>query len=809
MSAKHSEGFLKISSVGSDSVAAREINGSVHVGDIVFSQAGQNPPSAVAAPIGTNNLPSPKSHLFIGRGRELGLLREAAESTRSAVIAQTLHGLGGVGKTSLALQYAHTYLEKYTATWWISAESAESITAGLASLALRLNHLGTMGVTSKESAEWAISWLQSHSGWLLILDNAESPEIAASLIGQVQGGHYLITSRVAAGWGHIASQINIDVLPLKEAVELVTRVSGIDGEEEQKGKIATELGCLPLAVEQAAAYINYTHTSCQRYLELLQSVPGKAFAASADISASSTTIAKTWQVTLKSIEERNPLAIRILRILAWVGSADLPREVTQYFEEDAFDVDAALGLLSAFSMISLTPDSVNVHRLVQAVVRASEEEPIASSSHPYVEAATGIFNTLNLEPETAFDSWPMWRRVLPHIEALDHFVPLGEREDSVALRTLFYFAGRFLKVQDQLEQALNYAEKCVKMAESESAEVAEGPDLLSCMNLLGGTLQAVGRLEESVEIFRNLVRDSVEKCGPVDPFTLSMKNNLASAYQDADLMPEAIDLFEKTLSEREGNLPPDDPGILTSRHNLASAYGISGQPHRSVSLLERVAEDRRRVFGDGSISTLNSMSVLADAYRKSGKLVQAVNVMKRVLGKREEILDKVDPGVLQARQKLADIYRQAGNYKRAVPLYEENLEVALRVYGADDARVIDYGISLAFAHQDAAQPRKAIPLLRRALAWREAMCGESTKAVVTARNNLAIAHWLAGDVKIAAELLRRATSDAENFLESDDEVVRIVRVNLRNLMNGAPVTRACQIQTEIGRSRRGFSTRSV
>ncbi|MFF4147475.1 FxSxx-COOH system tetratricopeptide repeat protein [Streptomyces sp. NPDC001698] len=808
MNANGPKGLLKISSVGAESVAAREINGPVHVGDVIFSQSGQILPSAVDAPPGTNNLPSPRSRLFIGRGRELEQLREVVESARSAVVAQTLHGLGGVGKTTLALQYAHTYLDKYTITWWISAESPESITSGLASLALRLNHpFATAGVTSTESVEWAISWLQSHSGWLLVLDNAESPDVVSAIIGQAQGGHYLITSRVAAGWGHIASQINLDVLPLGDAVELITRISSISGEGEQKKQLAIELGCLPLAVEQAAAYISYTKSSCRRYLELLQKVPSKAFAATADIGADSITVAKTWQVTLKSIEERNPLAIRILRTLAWVGSADLPREVTHSLADDAFDVDAALGLLSAYSMISLTPDSVSVHRLVQAVVRASEEVPIALSSHPHVQAAMGIFNSLNMEPETAFDSWPMWRRMLPHIEALDHFVSPGEGSD--ALRALLLFAARFLKVQNQLEQALKYAEKCVQMAELQDDD-SEGPNLLSCMNLLGGTLQAVGRCRESVEIFRNLVRDSTEFHGPADPFTLSMKNNLASAYQDAGLIPQAIDLFEKTLAEREENLPPDDPSILTSRHNLASAYGIDGQPHRSIPLLERVAEDRRRVFGEDSISTLNSMSVLADAYGKIGKLVQAASVQKRVLGKREEILEQADPSVLQARKRLADIYRQAGNPKRAVPLYEKNLEIALRVFGADDQRAIESGIPLAFAYQDIKQHWKAIPLLRRALVWRESVHEEDPRFVVTARNNLALAHWLAGDVKIAEGLLRQALSDAEDSLECDDEVARVVRFNLHNLMNGASVTRAGQLQTERVRSFRwGFSPRST
>ncbi|MEV6540163.1 FxSxx-COOH system tetratricopeptide repeat protein [Streptomyces sp. NPDC051665] len=791
MGAQDPEKIIRISAEGVGSVAAREINGPVHVGDIVLQVESQISPYAVTAPKGTTNLPQPRSGLFIGREVELRNLRSAVESYDNAVVAQAMHGLGGVGKTALALQYAHTYRSNYTVVWWISADSAESVTAGLAALGFRLSpRLGIAGATSTESSEWAIAWLQSHSEWLLILDNVEDPRLASSLIGQTQNGHHLITSRVAIGWNFVRTQIGLDVLSGNDSVELLTRMSAISGEEEEKRAISLELGFLPLALEHAAAYVQCNKVSFERYLDLLRKVPEKALSYTAGIGTNSVSVTKTWQVTLQSIEERSPLAISILRILAWLGSDDIPREVLYGFVEDDFDVDGALGLLSAYSMISLTPDSVSIHRLVQAVIRASEAVPVTSASHPQVRAAIGIYNNLDLDPEISPDSWPLWRRLIPHIEALSHSISTGVK--SGPTHAAMFYAARFLKSQNQLRPALEFAERCVQMADEDADEESIGPDVLSCMNILGAALQELGHHDRSVSIFQELVRDSVDKHGPLYPFTLSMKNNLASAYQDAGRLPEAIEIFEQTLEEREEVLLAEDPAIMTSRHNLAIAYRLIGKPQLSVPILERVVQDRAAKYGESGVGTLNSMFNLAISYMESGNLARAARMLKVVLSGRKKIFGPDDRNVVGARRKLADVYRKAGNGKRAIPIYEENMQSVIRAYGADDWRVAEHGMPLAFAYQDVKEPWKAIPLLLRVLKWQESACESSDDSVIMARNNLAVAYWLNGESGVASDILERAITASVEALGFDHKITRAVEVNLQNVKSGAPVRSAGQ-----------------
>ncbi|MEV0745803.1 FxSxx-COOH system tetratricopeptide repeat protein [Streptomyces sp. NPDC050273] len=791
MTAQDPQRIVNISAEGAGSVAAKEINGPVHIGDVVLRAADYCLPSVVSAPTGTNNLPKPRSSLLIGRDHELQKLRETVQSHEGAVVAQAMHGLGGVGKTALALHYAHTYRSDYSVVWWISAESADSVTAGIAALGFRLNpRLAVAESTSAESSEWAISWLQCHSGWLLVLDNVEDPELAFALIGQTSNGHHIVTSRVSVGWNNFGFQIGLDVLSDIDSVELLTRMSGVHGEEEVKRELSSELGRLPLALEHAAAYVQHNQVSFSHYLRLLRKIPAKALGYAARVGGNSVSVARTWQVTLQSIDGINPLAISILRILAWLGPDDIPREALYGFAEDEFDVDSALGLLSAHSMISLSPDSVSIHRLVQAVIREAEETSLNSASHPHVRAAIGIYGVLNLEPEISPDSWLLWRRLLPHIEAVSSLVSVENASDPA--RTVLYYAARFLRSQNQLEPALVCIERCVRMAEGDQGEPSNGPDALSCMNILGAILQELGHHGRAVEIFKELVRDSIVKCGELDPFTLSMKNNLAGAYQDADRMAEAIALFEQTLKGREESLPAGDPAIATTRHNLAGAYRVAGKPHRAVLILEKVVEDRKAKYGDKGIGTLNSMFNLAISYIDIENLPRAVRLLKHVLNEREEIFGPDDPKVTGVRGRLGDVYRMVKNSKRSIPLYEDNLKSATRVYGADDWRTIECGIPLAFAYQDVKESEKAIPLLRRVLEWQEFVHGESDHSAVMARNNLAIAYWLNGDNGIASEILEQAMMFCASVADFDPEVYRAVRVNLQNLKSGMPVTGASQ-----------------
>ncbi|MGW1531103.1 NB-ARC domain-containing protein [Streptomyces aureus] len=237
----------------------------------------------VQAPAKAGYLPESVSGVFVGRERELTELRGMLTGQGSAAVVQSqqppsraraIHGLGGVGKSTLALHYADRYRSEYTLVWWITAESPESIVTSLAAITARLCPQWAQTAGTDERAAWAITWLQAHPDWLLIFDNVEDPAHLRPYLGTLDGGQHLATSRKATGWHAIAPAMTLGLLPAGEATDLLCAIafSGRTPTCDQRGaarRLAEDLGCLPLALEQAGAYAYRTGIGLDTYRQSL------------------------------------------------------------------------------------------------------------------------------------------------------------------------------------------------------------------------------------------------------------------------------------------------------------------------------------------------------------------------------------------------------------------------------------------------------------------------------------------------------------------------------------------------------------
>ncbi|WP_431919626.1 tetratricopeptide repeat protein [Nonomuraea jabiensis] len=541
---------------------------------------GLRPIEQVAAPPRTVNLPG-HAGLFVGRGDELAEL-EAALRTSGEVVVAAVHGLGGVGKSTLAARYALGQAKQCNPVWRITADSSTAVQIGLADLARALEPQLAAALPMEALAERAAGWLATHEGWLLVLDDVADPADVAPLLGRTLTGRVLVTSRLAEGWHRLGAQVlRLDVLGEQEAVGLVTRIatglrpsSGV-GAEAPDGlegglELVRELGCLPLAIEQAGGYLHQAQLTLRTYLDLLRQRPAEMYDRAARGLDAERTIARIWRLTLDALADDTPLAGDLLRILAWWAPDSIPRTLLDPLADPAALADA-LGVLAAYNMVTLTEDTVTVHRLVQAVARSSDPtDPHRQATAVAIarDHATHLLNQASPATRDHPAYWPIWHVLLPHIDALADHTTLAT--DSPTTSSLFDRAATFLAGQGAVHRAVTFSER--SLAGRQRVLGDDHPDTLTSRNNLGVAYRVAGDLARATPLLERTLADRQRVLGDDHPDTWISRYDLGVAYQVAGDPARATPLFEQTLADYERVLGPDHPFTKAARRNL-EGYG--------------------------------------------------------------------------------------------------------------------------------------------------------------------------------------------------------------------------------------------
>ncbi|WP_052311623.1 MULTISPECIES: tetratricopeptide repeat protein [unclassified Actinoplanes] len=732
-------------------------------------------PSSVPAPDGLVNV-AVAAGVFVGRGTQLQQLDEVLAEPGAAVV-QAVHGLGGVGKSTLAARWAWQHRDRYRPVWWIDADTTAGIDAGLATLATALQTDLPDGLSLEVLRERALQWLASHDGWLLVLDNVNDPGDVARLLARVGTGRLLVTSRRATGWAGIATAIALDVLDLDDAAEAMRQVlagSGRAGDADGLERVCRELGCLPLAVDQAAAYLAETGLSAAAYLQLLQQYPAQMFDQGGE-GAGGRTIARVWRVTLDQLSD-TPLAGDILRILAWYAPDAVPRTLLDGLADPATTA-RAVGRLAAYSMITADEDTVSVHRLVQAVARIPDPDDPHRQPHDISTARTRAIEHLQTAIPDDWrtpQDWPVWRVMTPHIEALAQHDRNHPEPDAAASR-LYNQTANFLHDQGVIGRAIPLYEQ----ASADCRRVVGDDHLqtLTLVNNLAGAYETAGDLGRAMPLYEQAVAGCRRVLGDDHPDTLTSMNNLAGAYQAAGDLGRAIPLFEQVLADRRRVLGDDHPDTLGSVNNLAYAYHTAGDLGRAIPLFEQAFADRRRLLGDDHPQTLTLVNNLAGAYRTAGDLGRAIPLYEQALADRRRVLGDDHPQTLGSVNNLAYAYQAAGDLGRAMPLFEQAVAGCRRVLGDDHPDTLTLVNNLAGAYETAGDLGRAIPLFEQTLAGCRRVLGDDHPDTLTLVNNLAGAYETAGDLGRAIPLYEQAVAGCRRVLGDDHPITRVVQKN--------------------------------
>ncbi|MFF9209623.1 MULTISPECIES: tetratricopeptide repeat protein [unclassified Streptomyces] len=524
-------------------------------------------------------LPRPTA-LFVGRADELAALDEAMREP-GGVAVHAVHGLGGVGKSTLAACWAARRIADLNPVWWITAETAADVGAGLAALSRALQP-SLVGVLPEDALrERALQWLAGHDDWLIVLDNVTDPAHIRPLLERAPQGRFLITTRLGAtSWRGLARPMDLNVLPLTEAVELFTRVW--HGSTEGVEELCAELGCLPLAVDQAAAYCREAGITPREYGALLARHPAALFAAGTEGGEAERTVARVLRVTTARLGR---LASMILHVIAWWAPDGIPRSYLAPLG-DALEVTEAIRRLAAHSLVTVRDGTLSVHRLVQAVARTPyPEDPDPERAADLVAKHRGLAVTL-LEMEA---------HRLPGEGSEEEFArAMGSADARVFASHVEAFAARSAPQDDTVEAAYLFVDACLWLA-------------------------ANGLSRRAVAMGERALAAALRTAGPDGEVTFTARGLLPNAYAVIDDRERALALAREQLAEAERLFGPHDPETFAARGDLAYVLASVGEYADAVALAGENALLAAEALGPRHPGTAQARQTLTEVRREAAR----------------------------------------------------------------------------------------------------------------------------------------------------------------------------------------------
>ncbi|QDO42533.1 tetratricopeptide repeat protein [Streptomyces sp. RLB3-17] len=751
----------QVQALGQRSIAASQIV-NAYTGDILLPVGALNAPERVVAAPGTSNLPP--ATLCLGREAEVTQLRGILTRQHETAITQSgaVHGLGGIGKSTLALHYSHRYRSEYTLIWWVNAASPEEIESSLTGLTRSLVPAWADSASRTAQVAWAKQWLTWHPGWLLVYDNVENPDDLTPYTGALHKGHHLATSRLIAGWPDGAVTLTLGNLNADDSTTLLCQlvfkdISPTPQHRAEARALVKELGQFPLAIKQAGAYLSQNRgISLDSYRRRLTTKLGKT---THGIPAERT-IARIWDVTLHTLQQVDPLAVELLHTAAWLAPDDIPHSLLTPPDTDPDDVAEAIGTLAAYSMVIDSGRAFSVHRLVQTVLRTAAVRESSATPAGRRDAERAIECILYPEDSKVAAPPQQWIHLIPHVTALAASAPPEQEIEQAP--SVYELVSQYLQDQGQSARALPIYEYIQNQFKKTLGDTHPA-SLMSSANL-ACSYMAAGNLQQAISLFKATLTQSEKSLGDTHFTTLTICNNLASAYAEAGDHKQSIPLLEQTLANRVQTLGENHIDTLTSRNNLAHGYESAGEASRAIPLFETNLAKFREAFGENHPKTLYSQSNLSYAYEKSGDLSRAISLHEITLAKRLEVLGDSHPETLQSKNHLGRAYHAAGDLERAIPLLKATLLQRIEVLGEDHPDTLISQNNLALAYKDNSEHKQAIRLFETTLAQEERILGQIHPGTLITRNNLALAYSEAGNLRRAIQLHEVTLAQQEQLL---------------------------------------------
>jgi|GEM_PF-1730868 len=730
------------------------------------------------------NVPHERNDYFTGRDQELSALRVALTADRVAALTQAsnsktqaLTGLGGIGKTQTAVEYAYrcrNRVEGYPAYDAILFTRADTLTAllnGYTDIA-RILQLPLRAPDAPWQAVADVrNWLETNSNWLLLFDNADDPalldnpqEPLKSFRPKNAPGHILLTSRARHFHPnlHIRQPIQLKSLLPDDAVRFLFDRTERNPDTEEANELnaaadlAHELGYFPLALEQAAAYITvqdkrfgvYLADFRKREQELLAEFPPETGDYYGEDKNEIKTVRTTWTLNFEVIENESPASAQLLSLSAFLAPDAIPSELivqgageigspladvfTPLQKDTEFEnaYDKLLEPLLRYSLIEKDrgASTYSVHRMVQSVQRNRLKEKQAEWAERTVRAVCLAF------PNVEFINWPTCASLLPHALAnLQHARKWKIETGEVTLlrSRVGYFLGEcgfYAYAALLFEETLTIQRR---------TPVEGNLYIATILNNLAELYRNQGHYEkaeplyvEALEIYRKVLPQEY-------PHIARGLNNLALLYEDQARYAEAEQLFVEALDIHRKAFPQGHPDIAQGLNNLAALYDSQGRYTEAEPLFMEALEMRRKALPQGHPSIATSLSNLAGIYDSQGRYEKAEPLFVEALAIDRKALPQGHPSIATSLNNLAAFYDHQCRYEEAEPLHLEALEMRRKALPQGHPSIADSLNNLAELYRCQGRLDEAEPLFVQALEMRRQSLPEGHPHFAQSLNNMA------------------------------------------------------------------------
>jgi tetratricopeptide (TPR) repeat protein len=688
-----------------------------------------------------SNIPIRVPKHFMGRDDALEATDAALRRDEGRVAITALHGLRGVGKTTLAAAYADRHRSDYRATWWIRAQTEAGMRADLVALGIRL---GWISADDKEerAVEVVMERLRHEGeGILLIFDNTVDANALKPYLPRGGGARVLVTSNAHA-WRGVAAPVEIRLWPKEIGADYLIVRTGREAERDAAEALSLALGGLPLAHEQAAAYCERLDVSLADYRKRFETAPSRLLDDARHAPAEyhdGLTVAKTFALAIEEAAKLHPAAEPLIIHAALLAPEPIPlflfAEAREKFGERlalmlADDgLDEAMAVLRALALVdreaivderdaSIAADAIRLHRLVREVAAARCEGASRDQSRrTLVAALAAVYPTAEIRNPT---SWPRCASLTPHLLSvcgteMANAAATAECADLLSRASwYFHFRGAYLEARPLCERALAIREKVLG---------PEHPDTATSLSHFARLLHAQGDLAGARHLHERVLAIHEKVFGPEHPDTATSLSHFARLLHAQGDLAGARHLHERALAIHEKVLGPEHPDTARGLNSLAGLLHDQGDFAGSRPLFERGLAIREKVLGPEHPDTAMSLSSLAYLLQGQGDLAAARPLFERALAICEKVLGPEHPNTAPDLSNLARLLSKSGHTDDAEPLFKRAIAIGEKALGLGHPVTQNYCSHYARLFLDTGRAAEALSLGQAALKTHETTSG--------------------------------------------------------------------------------------